>query len=275
MAMKQLTDEDFVRLYSYIQKNYGIDLRKKRQLIVSRLSNTLESEGYSDFHPYVAKILSGRDKDATVSMLNKLTTNYTYFLREIEHFDYMKKVVLPEMEARHKNDHCLSIWSAGCSSGQEPYTISMYLKEYFKGKGNWDLRILATDISMNILATAMQPSYPEESLSKLPPSWKSTYFVKKPDGDFTVSQELRKNVIFRPFNLMDPIHWKRPFDLIFCRNVMIYFDQPTKDALVKRFYEVTVPDGYLFIGHSEGLNKATCPYAYVEPAIYKKITKQR
>lgn len=270
--MLNLSDADFQRLYTYIQSNYGIDLSKKKNLIVSRLSNTLIADGYKDFSSYVNDIVSGRDKERTITMLNKLTTNYTYFLREEEHFEFMEKTVLPALAQRHQNDHSLSIWSAGCSSGEEPYTISMYLKEFFAAKGgSWDTRILATDISQNILSSATNPTYHEEALSKLPATWKRKYFTKKPDGTYTVSKELRNNVIFKTFNLMDPIQFRRPFDLIFCRNVMIYFDQPTKDALVRRFYNVTVPGGYLFIGHSEGLNKANCPYKYILPAIYQKV----
>jgi chemotaxis protein methyltransferase CheR len=269
--MVTLTDEDFTRLYKYIQKNYGIDLSKKKQLIISRLSNTLTADGYTSFHDFVEVVLSGRDKDTTVAMLNKLTTNYTYFLREKEHFDFLEQTILPELKIKHAKDKCLSIWSAGCSSGEEPYTISMYLKEFFGTQANeWDLRILASDISQNILNSAMNPTYGEDSLAKLPPSWQKKYFTKKPDGTYTIGKTIRDNVIFRTFNLMDEIHWKRPFDLIFCRNVMIYFDQPTKEALVRRFYNVTEPNGYLFIGHSEGLNKATCPYKYLMPAIYQK-----
>lgn len=146
----------------------------------------------------------------------------------------------------------------------------MYLKEFFGAQaGAWDTRILATDISQQILNTAQNPKYQEDSLSRLPGAWKQKYFVK--DGtSYRLADSIRQNVIFRTFNLMQPIQFRRPFDLIFCRNVMIYFDQPTKDALVKRFYNATVPGGFLFIGHSEGLNKADCPYHYIMPAIYQK-----
>ena len=137
----------------------------------------------------------------------------------------------------------------------------------------WDTRILATDISNKILDEAIRASYPEESMEPLPATWKTKYFVKTGNGKCTVSPALKKNVIFRPFNLMDPITFKKKFDLIFCRNVMIYFDQDTKDALVRRFYNATVPGGHLFIGHSEGLTKSTCPYEYIQPAIYKKTAR--
>lgn len=272
--MLTLTDKDFQRLYTYIKKNYGIDLSKKKQLIVSRLSNSLSSQGYHDFSAYVDEITSGRDSEMVTAMLNKLTTNYTYFLREEEHFKYLWDVILPDLEKKHAKDKNLAIWSAGCSSGEEPYTISMYLKEYFGAQASqWDTRILATDISKKILSTAVAANYSSESVSTLPASWQQKYFTKSGNGQYTVTPALKQNVIFRTFNLMDPITFKKKFDLIFCRNVMIYFDQPTKDALVRRFYNATLPGGHLFIGHSEGLTKNTCPYDYVQPAIYRKSAK--
>ncbi len=269
--MLTLTEHDFQRLYGYIKQHYGIDLSKKKQLIVSRLSNTLSAQGFKDFSTYVDHILSGRDPEMVTAMLNKLTTNYTYFLREEAHFKYLWDVILPDLQKKHARDKVLSIWSAGCSSGEEPYTISMYLKEFFGPQANqWDTRILATDISQRILDSAITAVYSEESTAALPPAWQKKYFVKEGPDRYTVAPAIKQNVIFRTFNLMDSITFKKKFDLIFCRNVMIYFDQTTKDALVRRFYNATVPGGHLFIGHSEGLTKTTCPYKYVQPAIYRK-----
>ena len=272
--MLTLTDKDFQRLYTYIKKNYGIDLSKKKQLIVSRLSNTLTAQGFKDFTAYVDHILSGRDSEMVTAMLNKLTTNYTYFLREEAHFKYLWDVVLPDLAKKHAKDKNLAIWSAGCSSGEEPYTISMYLKEYFGAQASqWDTRVLATDISQKILNSAITASYNEESMAALPATWKQKYFVKKGPDNYVVSPAIKQNVIFKTFNLMDPIAFRRKFDLIFCRNVMIYFDQDTKDALIQRFYNATVPGGHLFIGHSEGVSKTSCPYKYVQPAIYQRTEK--
>ena len=269
--MLNLTDADFHRLYTYIQKNYGIDLSKKKKLIVSRLSNELALKGYKDFSPYVDTIVSGKDPVSTTAMLNKLTTNYTYFLREESHFDFMMSTVLPAITRKHEKDRTLAIWSAGCSSGEEPYTISMYLMEYFGARASqWDTRILATDISQQILNTAMNPAYTDAELAQVPSTWKRKYFVKKSNNVYTVAPKIRDNVIFQTFNLMDPIRFRKQFDLIFCRNVMIYFDQPTKSALAQRFYDATVPGGYLFIGHSEGLNKESNSYLYIKPSIYQK-----
>ena len=175
--MNDLSDEDFKRLYTFMQEKFGIDLKRKKPLIVSRLSSILESRGYTDFHDYVNDIIQKQDQDMMTTLLNKLTTNYTYFMREESHFDYLENVVMPQLAEKHKNDRMLSIWSAGCSSGEEPYNISMYLLEYFgKLGGNWDTRILATDISQNVLSKAENPKYLPESLEKLPKSWKNKYF---------------------------------------------------------------------------------------------------
>lgn len=270
--MLLLSDADFTRLHTYIRAHYGIDLSRKKQLISSRLTNTLEQKGYQSFSEYVDEIISGRNPEMVSVMLNKLTTNYTYFMREKEHFDFLQNRILPELEKKHMNDRTIAIWSAGCSSGEEPYTISMYLREYFsKRPGKWDTRILATDISERVLASAKNPSYSAESIHTLPASWQKRYFVQQPDNTYGVSKELRDNVIFRSFNLMDTIRFRRKFDLIFCRNVMIYFNHPTKVGLIRRFYDATLPGGYLFIGHSESLDKDDCPFTYLEPAIYQRL----
>ena len=269
--MLTLNENDFRKLITFIKGRYGIDLSQKRQLIIGRLSNTVVSMGYSTFTVYIEHILSQKNPQDIELMLNKLTTNYTFFLRESAHFDYFRDTVLPYLE-KTKRDHVLSIWSAGCSSGQEPYTLSMILKEYFGSKsGNWDTRVLATDISQNALKAAASGIYDEESLSAIPSAWKQKYFKRTNEaGVYQVADVLKNNVIFRTFNLMDPIRFKLKFDVIFCRNVMIYFDQQTKDALVQRFFNATVPGGYLFIGHSESLNKATTPYKYLMPSAYRK-----
>lgn len=270
--MLQISDQDFHRIVNFVKHNYGINLSRKRPLIAGRLSGYIYSLGYQDFHDYVEHLLSTKNQKDIEEMLNRLTTNYTYFLREESHFDYFRQTVLPWLEQVHSRDRSLSIWSAGCSSGQEPYTISMILKEYFGSRASqWDTRILATDISQKVLGIAQEGIYDEESLQKLPPQWKAKYFRKSSrEGMYEVTPALKSNVIFRTFNLMDPIPFRRKFDVIFCRNVMIYFDQETKDSLVNRFYDYTVPGGYLFIGHSEGLNKATTPYEYLLPATYRK-----
>lgn len=269
--MLTINDKDFQRLVRFVKQYYGIDLSKKKQLIMGRLSNTILSMGFSSFEAYVDHLIRNRKPEDLEIMLNRLTTNYTYFMREEAHFQFFTDTILPYL-IRTKKDRVLSIWSAGCSSGEEPYTISMLLKEYLGSKASmWDTRVLATDISQNALHAASNAVYDENSLRNLSASWKSKYF--RPAGSpglYTVSPDIKSNVIFRTFNLMDPIRFRLKFDVIFCRNVMIYFDQATKDSLVNRFYDATNPGGYLLIGHSESLNKENTPYKYLKPATYRK-----
>lgn len=263
-----LTDADFARLSQYIQKNFGINLTKKRQLIVSRLSNSIMAKGYSDFAPFVDHLLRTEDDSEISLLLDKLTTNYTFFMREKNHFDFFHNTILPDLVKRHEKDKVLSIWSAGCSTGEEPYNISMYLMDYLGTQSHlWDTRILATDISSRVLVQAKEGIY--ELPDTLPANWKKKYFVSRPDGRFSVSSQIRNNVIFRPFNLMSQINFKLKFDVIFCRNVMIYFDATTKNALVQRFYNATAPGGYLLIGFSENLSPNS-PYHRLAPSTFQK-----
>lgn len=267
-APMTISDADFRRLANFIHSNYGIDLSQKRQLITGRLSTTIRQRGYRNFSEFVDHLLNVRDNDEVTLVLNKLTTNYTFFMREKEHLDYFCNSILPELVRRHQKDKTLAIWSAGCSSGEEPYNISMFLFDYLGAQAkDWDTRILATDISEQALASGKRGVY--ELPDTIPASWRSKYFVDNKDGTHTVAPMVKNNVIFQRFNLMDPIRFKRKFDLIFCRNVMIYFDQPTKDALVQRFYDATVPGGYLLISYSENLSQQT-PYRRLAPATFVK-----
>ena len=263
--MIEITQKEFTRLVDYLKNNYGIDLSKKKQLIEGRLYNTLVKNGFTNFSDYIDFVLKN-EKTEIEQIINKLTTNHTYFMRESSHFDIFKKLVLPTLENRKRNK-TLGVWSAGCSSGQEPYTLSMILKDHFMNKPGWDTRVLATDISHNAMERAEKGEYDAEGMEDVPAVWKSKYFTKS-GNKYTVTKEMRDNVIFREFNLMNPINFKIQFDVIFCRNVMIYFDQPTKNALIRRFYDATLPGGYLFIGHSETIDKNINPYKYLDGAAY-------
>jgi chemotaxis protein methyltransferase CheR len=267
--MLTISENDFIRLTDFVIKNYGINLKAKKVLIEGRLSNYLAAQGYKDFTQYVDHILTTKNSSDIEMMLNKLTTNHTFFMREENHFAFFNDTILPYLEETKKNS-VLSIWSAGCSSGEEPYTLSIISKEYFKDKpGKWDTRLLATDISQNALGKATKGFYSEDSLKALPDPWKRAYFTKSTEG-YQVTETLRKNVIFKTFNLMDPIQFKLKFDVIFCRNVMIYFDKPTKAALIKRYYEALNPGGYLLIGHSETVDRDESNFEYIMPATYRK-----
>lgn len=271
-----LTDGEFNELVHFVYSTYGINLSKKRQLIEGRLSYTLKNQGLSSFSQYMDFIRSDKSGEAIHAFLNKITTNYSYFARENEHFEFLMKVALPYLEKRRKRD--LRIWSAGCSAGQEAYTIAMAMDQYFgPNKPKWDTTILATDISTKVLTQAKQGIYPADNLNGLPSAWKSTYFKQLDTGEYQVCDKIRKEVVFKIANLMDPFVYKKPFDIIFCRNVMIYFDQDTTTKLVKKFYEATAEDGFFFIGHSESLSKSNVPvsYSYLRPATYQKLAERR
>ena len=265
----KLTDEDFNRLVRYIYDNYGIVLSNKRVLVEGRLANIVQSKGFPDFSSYVRSMFSDPGSRELSLLINKLTTNHTFFMREPKHFEYVKSVVLPYIESTSK-DHDVRIWSAACSTGEEPYTLAMIIDEYFGiKKPGWDLRILATDIDTEVLEKGSNAIYSEDAVKTLPERWIKNYFIKLPDGKYQVCDKIRKEVVFKQFNLMDKIIYKKPYDLILCRNVMIYFDVKTKDALVERFYDASKIGAYLFIGHAENISKTT-RYSYIQPAIYQK-----
>lgn len=269
-GMISLTDDEFDKLTNFVKTNYGINLTKKRVLIEGRMSNTLKERGFTSFSQYIQVLFADKSGAEVTLLLNKLTTNHSFFLREVEHFNYLKNTVLPYFE-NSKKDNVLRIWSAGCSAGQEPYTMAMVIDEYFGSKKNlWDTTILATDISYKVLEKAKSGIYTKEEIKDIPQRWIDNYFVKLADGNFKVCDKILKEVVFRPFNLMDNFNFKKPFDLIFCRNVMIYFDAQTKETLINKFYNFTEENGYLFIGHSEVINRNTTPYNYIKPAVYRR-----
>lgn len=264
--MIHLTDREFGELVAYMKTNYGINLEKKRLLIESRLYSVLAEKKVSSFTEYFDLVRRSGSGELN-TMLNKLTTNHTYFMREPGHFRFFQDVILPQQEKTNR-EHDLRIWSAGCSTGEEAYTAVMVMKEFF-GAQNWDYRILATDISTRVLEEAQRGVYPEESLKDVPPRWKKRYFGR--DGQtYLLSDEVKREVIYKRLNLMDPFPFTKPFDLIFCRNVMIYFEQETKNRLVAKFYDALKPGGYLFIGHSETIQRDSSGFRYIEPSIYQK-----
>ena len=266
----KISDEEFKTLVDFVYNKYGINLSKKRQLVEGRLSYTIKERGLLSFKDYMQLLKNDSSGNEMTNFLNKITTNHSYFAREAEHFDFLRQYALPYLEKNRAGE--LRIWSAGCSAGQEAYNIAMTMDQYFgTRKSRWDTRILATDISMNVLEKGKAAVYPEDNIKDLPPQWKSKYFLRLPDGSYQVSDTIRKEVIFRVFNLMDPFVYKKPFDIIFCRNVMIYFDQETRNQLVEKFYQATSEGGVFMIGHSEVLDKERTSFKLVKPSIYQNL----
>lgn len=270
--MLKLTDDDFNRLVAYMKKNYGINLDKKRILIEGRLSNTVTQRGFKSFKEFIDFAFADKTGNETMQLVNKLTTNHTFFMREPEHFEFLKSAIMPQMEKENAAARTLNFWCAASSTGQEPYTLVMTIDDYFGAKASaWNVKLLATDLDTEVLKTAQAGIYSIDMLKDVPKHWMSKYFNKLPDGRFQVIDRLRKQITYKQFNLMDRIVAQRPYDFISCRNVMIYFEQETKNALIERFYDVTRENGFLFIGHAESVGKNT-RYTYVKPAVYKKIS---
>ena len=268
MSLK-LTQQDFERLVAFMKKNYGINLEKKSVLIEGRLSNMIAKRGFTSFKDYLDFALSDKTGNETIQLVNKLTTNHTFFLREPEHFTFLKNTILPYIE-KANTDHSMNLWCAASSKGHEPYTILFTVLDYFGTNiSTWRINYIATDIDTEVLNFARAGVYPATELKDVPQNWITKYFRKVDEGNFAVRDNYRTMIQFKQFNLMDKIVTQKPYDFISCRNVMIYFDTETKNALVERFYDVTKEGGYLFTGHSESVSRDT-RYSYIQPAIYRK-----
>lgn len=270
--MIKITDKEFLKISQYIKANYGINLREeKTTLLMGRLHQELVKLGLDNYTDYYNYLIADRTGRASSTLIEKMSTNHTFFMRERDHFNYFKETVLPFLE-RTVRDRDLRIWSAASSSGEEPYTLAMIIDQYFSGKtGIWNKDILATDISERILDTAKKGIYTKERTAPLPLMWKNKYL--KPHGeDVVIAENIKNKVIFGKYNLMDErIPFKKKFHVIFCRNVMIYFDAKTRNELANRFYERMEVGGYLFVGHSESLDRNHVRFEYVMPSVYRKI----
>ena len=273
----EITEAEFQRLVKYMYDSFGINLSAKKVLVQGRLGNMLNERGFHSYDEYLDAVMKDSTGAEVTTILNKLTTNHTFFMREPEHYTFLQETILPYMVKTCEKDHVLRIWSAACSSGEECYTTAMLLDQYFGNeKSKWDTRILATDISQNVIGKAKAGIYTDEGMKGLSNDWKARYFNNLGGGKYEICQGIKDEVIFKTFNLMDPMPDKykaKPFDLIFCRNVMIYFDKPTKQALVDRFYDVVKPGGYFYIGHAESISRSETKFDYIKPAIYRKQLK--
>lgn len=270
--MLTITPKEFQQLAAYIKDLYGIHLKEeKTALVIGRLHQALEQKGHKSFAEYYDYLVSDHSGAAGIELVNRISTNHTFFMRESEHFYYFRDHILPYLE-KNVHDKDLRIWCAGCSTGQESYTLAMILADYFHSRpAGWEKKLLATDISSRVLEQAKRGEYSTELLTALPKHWGTQYFERGQAGMHRVSENIKSQVIYRKFNLMDTrFPFKKRFQVIFCRNVMIYFDNPTKDELVNKFWEQTEYGGYLFTSHSESLNREKTKYKYIMPGVYRK-----
>lgn len=271
----QLTNEDFEWLRTVANAHSGIMLpNAKRTMIYSRLAKRLRYLGLSKFSQYRA-VLEGGNQEEFSEFINALTTNLTSFFREPHHFEHLRQVVLPSLLAVHRPRREVRIWSAGCSTGEEPYTLSMTVNNALAELGGgWIYRILATDLDTKVLANAASGIYPADRAAGLDIRLLRRCFLRGAGslaGKFRIKPELQAPLSFRQLNLVKEWSMNEPFDVIFCRNVVIYFDKPTQKRLFNRFADSMVPGGYLYIGHSESLFQVTDRFELVGTTTYRKV----
>ncbi len=271
----RISDQEFGAIRKLVYDKFGINLTdQKKTLVVGRLQKVLRERNFATFKEYFTWITTEKTGEGLDELANRISTNHTFFNREKAHFEFFSKTALPELMARRQqlNQTEMRIWCAGCSSGEEPYTLMMLMMEHFGSALNqWNPMLLATDISATALKTAMAGVYPADKVEQLPVALRNKYFNKQPDGTMVVKDEVRKRIFFRRHNLMDATFpFKKQFDTVFCRNVMIYFDRETRNTLVAKYHQHTAQGGYLFIGHSETLGRDDSQYKYVMPAVYRK-----
>ncbi|MBC7838483.1 MAG: protein-glutamate O-methyltransferase CheR [Nitrospiraceae bacterium] len=266
-----ITAEEFQRFRTLIYDESGISLsEQKKSLLASRLSKRLRDLDLATFSDYYATVMEDQTRQEFTRLLDLISTNKTDFFREPKHFDFLRERIIPELECAKR----IRIWSSACSTGEEPYTIAMTLYEAVQNPAQWDFKILASDLSTRVLAKAASGLYDEDRFRDVPPEFIKRHFLRglgEQTGVFKVKPHLADAITFRRLNLMDdrfPI--KHPLDLIFCRNVMIYFDRPTQETLVNKFHHYLKPGGYLFIGHSESLQWVKHPFESLAPTIYQK-----
>ena len=267
-----MTDAEFNRLVDFLESRYGINLASKKVIVQGRLDNYLARNGYASYDDYLNAVEKDRSGHELQNMLNILTTNHTYFWREPDHFIFLRDVILPWIVRKENHTHDIRIWSGASSSGEEPYTIAMVIKDFLGLDYNkWDATLLATDLSSEVLRFAMKGVYLKEKIQVLPEVWQRANFKQIDEYNYRVKDEIRKNVMFRQFNLMDDFPFKNKMHCVFLRNVMIYFSADTKRKLVNKIYDILEPGGYLIIGNTENIDKEATQLEYVRPSIFRKV----
>jgi chemotaxis protein methyltransferase CheR len=272
----RFTQEDFAHLSEIVTRHSGITLgANKRQLVYGRLARRLRQLGLQTFEQYCAYVDAHLDEELA-ELINAITTNLTAFFRENHHFEHLASQALPDLLTRNAAHRRLRLWSAGCSTGEEPYSIAMTVAETCTAElDSWDLRLLATDIDSQVLERASRGVYPVERIADLSLAQQQRWFRRgtgSNDGKVRVNEALQSLIAFRQLNLMNAWPMRGPFDIIFCRNVVIYFDKPTQKKLFDRYADILAPDGYLYVGHSESLHQVSTRFRLIGRTIYQKVS---
>ncbi len=270
----EFKDADFHRIRKRVKDLTGISLSEaKKDLVYSRLSRRIREINIESFSEYCDLICNHDDSEELGNFVNAITTNLTSFFREAHHFDYLAKTVIPYLLEHRADEKKIRIWSAGCSTGEEPYTLAMVVAETMPKNHNWDVKILATDLDTNVIATAQRGLYQLDRMNGVSDARLKRWFLKgrgENAGSVMVRPELKNYITFKQLNLMGEWPMKGKFDVIFCRNVVIYFDKPTQAILFDRYAEMMKDDAHLFVGHSESLFKVTKRYELIGHTTYRK-----
>lgn len=270
----RFTNSDFEKIRTFVKSQTGINLSDaKKNLVYGRLARRLREIHMSSFSEYLDYVKNDNE-DELVNFINAITTNLTSFFREKHHFEFLKKEAIPRLLKANQHTRRLRAWSAGCSTGEEPYSLAMTLKESISDIASWDAKILATDLDTNVLAHGKNGVYDVSRIEGLPDSTKRKWFRKgrgDNSGTVRVAPELANLIAFKQLNLMKAWPMKGPFDFIFCRNVVIYFDKDTQRQLFDRYAEILRPDGYIFLGHSESMFKVSDRFKLLGNTIYQRI----
>ncbi len=272
-TVEKLDDREFGLFSSLIYEKVGIFLKpEKKELLNARLSKRMRKLGINGFRKYYDLVTADSSGQELVLLIDAVSTNFTSFFREKAHFDLLVEMVLPELGGKSPGE--LSVWSAACSSGEEPYTLAMVIDDYFRARGRAStFTIQATDISTRVLAAADKAVYPEERVKTVPAEMLKRYFQKgvgRSAGYVKIKDPLKRHVNFKRLNLIEEFRWGNCFDIIFCRNVMIYFDRETQEKLVRKFFNALSPGGYLFIGHSESISRLDHGFKQVATTAYRR-----
>lgn len=273
----QLTQDEFDKLSRFIYKESGIKMPPaKRVMLQSRLQKRLRELNMTSFKEYIEYVFSKEGlNNEIIHMLDVVSTNKTDFFREPVHFDFLIQTVLPEFISDRSKPRTIKVWSAGCSSGEEPYTLAIVLADFAEKNPGFDFSIIGTDISTQILQKAVEAVYKEDRVSIIPFETKKKYFLRSKDRanpSVKVSSNLRSKVRFGRLNFMDTYYdIRETFDVVFCRNVLIYFDRDTQEKVIQRLCEKLRPDGYFFLGHSESIMNMNVPLKQVKPTIFRRV----
>jgi chemotaxis protein methyltransferase CheR len=269
----EFTDSEFKRLRELVHVRTGIALSEsKRELVYGRLARRLRKLSLTSFAEY-CRLVESDESGELQELTNAITTNLTSFFREDYHFSQLAAEALPQIESKRSGKRRMRLWSAGCSTGEEPYSLAMVMRETLAHLAGWDIKLLATDIDSKVVATAMDGVYAAERFKGVAPKRVEKWFqeIAGRPGFCKASAELKSLITFKQLNLLDPWPVKGPFDVIFCRNVVIYFDKATQRELFDRMADLQEPGGWLFIGHSENLLNVTRRYKLVGRTVYRRV----